>query len=101
MSSVETVFPQATHCAVRVLLSFAFSLGMRPPAGLVRRSEPIAVYKILPTGAKVTLHAEASGVAARGLAPGSRATTSKGRRRRAYSSASTTTVTWASTPTPR
>ena len=34
MSSVDTDFPQAEHCAVSVLFSLAFSLGMRRrPAG--------------------------------------------------------------------
>lgn len=28
MSSADSIFPQALHCAVRVLFSFALSLGM-------------------------------------------------------------------------
>jgi len=38
MSSVETVLPQALHCAVNVLFSFAFSLGIRLVAHRSRRA---------------------------------------------------------------
>src|SRR5262249_28926773 len=38
MSSVDTVLPQALHCAVNVLFSLAFSLGIRLVAHRSRRA---------------------------------------------------------------